>query len=196
MRKVFLLGIAIVLLYSNLFAEGESSSQNLDVPSKKNFIGFGTGINSDTGIFGAIVNIGMSEKSMIGFGAGIGAWGFKTGVNLQFHPKGYYKHFFKVGVSMASGISEISLPMETVEYGDDDVSMKFNPVYNANLTFGYNFKLGRAARLFLEGGFALNLTDNAYEVLDDVELSSDSKAAMDFQTPGGFRLAIGIDFGI
>lgn len=48
----------------------------------------------------------------------------------------------------------------------------------------------------LECYCVFNLTEDAYEVLDEVELISDSKTAMNIQTHGGVRLAIGIDFGI
>jgi hypothetical protein len=196
MRKVIVLIFASILLVSNLNAQEAVATEQMAIPAKKNFLGFGTGVNSDTGIFGAMATFGLSEKAMFGIAGGIGGWGYKAGANFQFHPRGYYKHFFKVGLSVASGISEISLPLETVEYGETDVDLQLNSVFNANLSLGYNFKIGRAARLFLEGGFAINLTDDVYEVLDDVELTSDSKSVMDFQTPGGIRLALGIDFGL
>ncbi|PLX17218.1 MAG: hypothetical protein C0599_13925 [Salinivirgaceae bacterium] len=196
MRKLLLFAFAAVLFSSNVIAQQSISTKPTLAPAKKNFIGLGTGINADTGFFGAVLNFGLSEKSMLGLAGGIGGWGFKAATNMQFHPKGYYKHFFKVGVSVASGISEITLPMETVEYGDTDVSMRYNPVYNANLSIGYNFKLGNSGRLYIEGGYAITLTEDAYEVLDDVELTSDTKSILDMQTPGGIRLALGIDFGI
>lgn len=190
MKKTILL-IILPLIFTTLTIAQEETA-----PSKRVFLGIGTGVNSDTGIFGVVGNFGVSDKIMLGVGGGVGGWGGKVGASIQFHPKGYYKHFFKLGVSRASGIDEITITTETIENGSTDVTMKYNPVVNANVSFGYNFKVGKSSRFFMEGGFALNLTENPYEIEGNLELTEEGEQFMQILVPGGLRFALGFDFGL
>ena len=99
----------------------------------------------------------------------------------------------------AAGAQNIDLPLQTEQSGEktEDVTVDLYRANNLALAVGYDFRLFRVARINLELGYSIPFNSKLYKVKDpDVELTDDSKLLMDFMTPGGLVIGLGLTFGI
>jgi len=118
-------------------------------------------------------------------------------INLQFHDKGLYKMYYKIGYSQNSGLEDFEPEMELINGSTDYVMMDLKPVGNLILAAGYAWKVGQRNKFYVEAGYAVPLTGDYYELHDDnVALSSTSKQALKILRPGGLIVALGINFAL
>jgi len=176
------------------YIENDSKPDSL-VYNPRFFLGLGSGINNYTGFLGVSGEFVISPKSTFFIVAGTGGWGSKIGGGFALYPKGApFKSCFSGGISLATGISEYELQLETVNYIDPiPVVMKLKPAPTLNLMYSYNFRLKKKSKFVLKTGLAIALVNEPYSILyTDDKLTDTSKAIMKILQPGG--LIIGMDF--
>lgn len=95
----------------------------------------------------------------------------------------------------ATGLEDFETEMELSNGSDKQIMMDLKPVSNIFFTIGHSWNTGQSNRLYLEGGYAVALTNDYYEVKNGDILSDDSEAVMGILRPGGIIIAFGFEFG-
>ncbi|MCF8370704.1 MAG: hypothetical protein K9H64_03710 [Bacteroidales bacterium] len=161
------------------------------------FIGLGLGLN-EYGL-GGCMEIPIVDRLSIYGNAGLGGWGWKLGAGISFYPsKTPYKSSFGIGYASASGLKdfETELPVEPNDQ-NKKVTLDLNRVGTINLVYSYNFHLGRKSKFVLSTGYAIPVTNNAYELKSTgVILSETAKQALVIIQPGGLILGFKFLFGV
>lgn len=182
-------------------------SQTYDYPERKidptefvpgGYLGLSTGINNFNGMLGINGELKIVKNLTAAGGAGIGGWGYKFAAAIRYYihyPKGWC---FGLGYSSATGVKGFEAELETSYPGGDQiVLLNLNRANNLNLTGGYQWRLGKRFRLGLEIGYAFPLQDQAWEVVsENVVLSDTSEQVMNILTPGGLIIGFGFSVGI
>ncbi len=209
MKKPAITGILILFIFAAIAGENTSIaeiSENTstdatimdEVAMPASYIGLSSGIN-----FGGMVAItgdfGLSQKTSIAPSLGLGAWGYKLGLDFRFYRTQSVGRFFSLGIGRSTGLPEpleIEAATTRVSSGEE-VSIKYDPVNNLNLGMGYAWKIGTRSRFVLDFGYAIKITPgDGYEVLSGETLNDASKMAMSWLRPGGLRLGLGIHLGL
>lgn len=199
--KVFMtLGILVFLslpVYSQAYEYPERTTSPLEfVPNS--YLGLSTGINNFNGMLGINGEIKIIRNFTIAGGAGIGGWGYKFAGALRYYihyPKGFY---FALGYSTATGLQGFEAELETTRPGGNQmVELNLNRANNLNISASYQWRLGKRFRLGLEFGYSFPLQDDAWElVTENVVLSDTSEQVMDILTPGGLIIGFGFSVGL
>lgn len=192
MRKILIAVIATLCISMSINAQSFKDKPVV-------FIGFSTGINNQIGLIGPQLGCSVSDNFMVEGGVGLGSWGYKSTVNVQCHRDALNGIFCKLGYAHSTGLPDFETEMELDNGDKEDVMMDLNPSDNLNLTVGNSWQIGGKNRFYLEGGYAIKLTDplDAYELHDDqIELSSTSEMVMNMLQPGGLIIALGFSFGL
>ena len=75
--------------------------------------------------------------------------------------------------------------------------LDLNQVGTVNLIYSYNFQLGKSSKFVFSAGYAIPVTDKAYELKTiGMTLTETSKEVIDLMQPGGVILGIKILFGV
>lgn len=196
-KRIFLVGGLFFILQSGSLLYGQQVDYEAEQPPMPGaYIGGGLGIN-DYG-FGVNLEVPVAKHLSIAGNVGLGGWGYKYGASLNFYPIDIVRgNEFSIGLSGASGLMNFVTEMETEP--DDvvyNVSLDLNKVCTLNMMYTYNLKIGRRNKLAFSGGYAICLTDNTYEVNDDIILNDTSKQLMEIMQPGGVILGVKFMFGL
>lgn len=200
MKNAFVSLLFIFLAASTAQGQDQTNpfiqAENETITASKLYLGVSTGVNNLGGLIGVQLEIAATPKLLIGIGAGLGNWGYKLGFNAHYYPKGVKGVFFKGGFLRATGLTNFETEMELSDGRNSDVVMDLKPVDNVFVTIGHSWKVGRKNRFYIEGGYAIALTTDYYEVTSGETLSEDSKSMMQILRPGGLIAALGFEFGM
>jgi hypothetical protein len=160
------------------------------------YVGLSTGINNFNGMVGGFLELHPANKITLAGGLGLGFWGYKATGGLRYY-KNYPKGIYYCGsFSVHSGLKDFEFVQDDNYGNTQTIFIDLNPVYTANLTIGYQLGLWEnLVRINFEGGYAIALTTDYYEVKSGGQLTETSKQAFDLMTPGGIVLGIGASFG-
>lgn len=199
MKKLFsFLVFACLFVPSSLMAqEILKSDPDMMGPMPRVFIGFSTGINAASGLFGIDFEPVLTENISVRLTGGVGGWGLKYGGSVNyFFDQVNSGSSISGGVSIAHGVDNISPELETVNFGEIEVPMNFNKVPTLNLLYNYNMTLGKKGKFVIGAGYALRLNSDPYEIRNSVTLTDTSERVMRLLTPGGLLLELRLAFGI
>lgn len=196
LATVMMLFAFLLFFNESMYAQQESwTSLRSKTPST--FIGIGLGIN-DYGL-GGCIEIPIVEKLSLYGNAGIGGWGWKLGAGISFYPsKSPYGSSFSIGYASASGLKDFETALAVEPNNQNElVTLNLNRVETLNLVYSYNFQLGKKSKFALSAGYAIPVTNNAYDIITTgVTLTETSKQVMDILQPGGLILGFKFLFGI
>jgi len=161
------------------------------------FLGTGTGINNFNALLGIFVEGNVVHNFTLAGGFGIGDWGYKAAVAARYYRHYPYKVFYGLGFSSASGIRNIELELYTEPSGEAElVELNLRRANALNLTLGYQFKVFKKSRIYLEFGYGIRLQRTPYEVVTpNVQLDEISIQTLDMMVPGGFIFGVGFSRG-
>lgn len=158
----------------------------------------GTGVNNNYGLIGLVFDVPVQKYFSIEGGGGISTWGTKIGLSGKYYMKEYERGWaFGFGLTYSSGRKTVTTNMETI-YGNENVTIDFNPQTNLFLAAYHYWNLGkRRNRFYLEGGWSAALSggDKFKQVAGD-PLSDNSTRALNFIAPGGLIVGVGFSFAI
>ncbi len=199
MRKIIALCFAFILV-NYAFSQPtliEPYSKDYD-ETPKLFFGLSSGINNSVGVLGLQMDAVIDKNMVLGVGIGLSSWGYKMAAYFQSYSGSPYKFYGKGGLSWNSGLPDFEVELELKNGDMQDVMMDLNPVTNGILALGYAWKVGRRNKIYLEGGYAINLKNKDYYTLidDSVELSSTSERVLRVLRPGGLIISLGFNFAI
>ncbi len=200
MKRIILL-VLILSLSQAQYAQTEepeyTSGVKINGCKKLNF-GVTSGINY-TGL--VALQIEYIDQSKLGFDVnlGLGGWGYRVGANAKY----YFKECglgwsLGAGVFRCSGLNDFEIEMEVEQPQSpattEMVTMNLFPVNTLNLFAARYWGLGTRARFHLAFGISAKLTNTAYKVTSDHQLTAISKQVMNITTPGGGLLGLGFSF--
>ncbi len=188
MQKIVISLTAALALSISGFAQAEC---------QKTYFGFGSGLESPSGMIGLTVEAAVGKQIAIDGAVGVSGWGFRYTGGLKYYAKECYRGYaLGVAWSRSSGIPEIELEMEVDGGQTEPVTMQYFPQDNIQFS-GYRYwPIKQRARFHLQAGYSLNISQRNYQVLSDNPLSQFSKDVMKITIPGGLMLAAGFSFGI
>lgn len=168
------------------------------VPCSRVYLGFSTGMNNSVGFIGPQIDVAITEHWSVGTGIGLSTWG-----NKMFLEGRYYFGKCNRGWAIASGFTYsvgnqgLNLPGVKTVYGEENVVIDQHPQYNAMLSAGYFFNLGRTKRnrFHIQAGYSQPFGSKG-EFDSDTPLSPEGEDQVHFLAPGGFMFGIGFSFGI
>ena len=111
MRKIAL--IAAIIAFSLQAYTQDFNSR------PKVYMGFSTGINNMVGIIGPHIDLALTDQLMLEGGFGLGSWGYKSTVNMQYHKDAHRGLFCKVGYSNSTGLPNFETKLE-LDNGDEE----------------------------------------------------------------------------
>lgn len=195
-----LIAFIIFFLASGTLVAQERIKVIQSEPLPSLLLGFGTGINHYTGLFGLGIEAPIFSSFSLFANAGIGSWGTKFGGGLRYyrHPD-LYGSAFALGYSQSSGLKDFEYELEVENPKRDmDVLLDLEPVGCLAFDYSYNLKMGHKSKISLHAGYALDLGEGDKYVLrtPGVELSSNSKDLLWLIQPGGLLLGINLMFGL
>ncbi len=167
-------------------------------PMPSAFIGVNNGINNMAGLIGVNLAAPILNPVVVEVSGGIGLWGFKTAVDVQVYlPKKYpFGGYFKAGYSRSSGYKDYFIEDSIPSGGTQTVHLELKRVDNLFFTVGWALRVPRKHKIYLEMGYALNLTPNYYRVVTpNVVLSDDTEFLIGVMKPSGIIIGLGFSFG-
>jgi len=193
----------IVLLISAFMgiagqAYGQSVATMDNIDFRKNaYLGLGTGINSYTGLFGARLEVPLTDRLHIFGSAGLGSWGYKVGAGMSYNLRNsLYGPAMSIGYASASGLADFETSLETTTSKSETVTLDLKQVGNILIMYSYQWKIGKSNKISLGTGYAAKLTTVSYEVKSNHTLSSTSRQAMEIMAPGGLVVSFAFLFGL
>jgi hypothetical protein len=191
----FILLIALLTPFALQAQEVLHDTRDLRNVNPRVFLGFSTGINNYSGLVGIDVEPVLTDE--ISVRLTLGGWGFKYGgaVNYFFSQVNQGSSL-SLGLSFANGIDHFNPELETVDFGNIPVPMRFDRVGTLNFLYNYNIRIGRKGKFVLGGGYAVPLNSDPYTIKNSVQLTSTSETIMNWMVPGGLMLELRLAFGI
>lgn len=185
-----LITLVFILLTVNAFGYGNRSS------CPKFYLGPSLGINNPAGFVGVAFDVPVTSQFSLGTGVGLSTWGIKTYGEGRFYFRECNRGWaFGTGVTYNTGIENIPIDLTTTT-GNQNVTVTLDPAANVFLNAYHFFNLGSRHRFYLQLGYSYALDYMPYTVQGGEILNSDSKAAMDFISPGGISFGFGFSFGL
>jgi hypothetical protein len=164
---------------------------------QKTYLGFGSGLESPTGMIGFTAEGAIGKQFAIDGAIGISGWGFRYTGGIKYYTKECYRGLaLGMAWSRSSGLPEIELDMEVDGGQTETVTMEYFPQDNVQLSVYRYWPIKQRARFHLQAGYSINVSPKNYKVLSDHQLSQFSKDVMKITIPGGLILAAGFSFGI
>jgi hypothetical protein len=164
------------------------------VKTRPFYFGFGLGIN-DYGI-GINLEAPLSQSTSVNGNVGIGGWGFKFGGSINFYPSDNNHNEFSLGYSYASGLKNFNTELTVEPYGNQQtVNFDLYGVSSINVTYTYNINVGRSSKVAISGGYAICLTEDAYDITNSMVLDETSKLVMNMMKPGGLIIGVKLMIG-
>lgn len=194
MRKLLLL-VSFIFVSLNVLAQSDQGFYNAYSQRPPVFMGFATGLNNFTGLFGVSAELGLDDRFSGYMGLGMGSWGYKASVGAKYYfwayPEGWA---LNIGLSRSSGIASLDVEVNTVPY-----PMRLKPSNTMNISMVKHWPVGYTgrSRFHVEFGYGLKLSHRPYEVLDSSKsMTQELHYLMDILQPGGLMLGIGFSFAI
>jgi hypothetical protein len=190
-------GLMIILFFAVFYSmKAQSNSYSKSDSLPRFYLGFGTGINSYTGMLGLSYNFRIHNKLFVQGGLGLGGWGTKVTIGLRYdmaYQKGWS---YGVGFSSCSGAKDFKENLELQSGAKQDVTLDYLRANTLNLKATYNWKLGKNSNFYLDFGYAIPLQSSPWRIKDGSVLSSTSKSVLDLVSPGGLLFGLGFAFGL
>lgn len=164
------------------------------------YLGVGTGLYTYSGLLGMEMELPLAPRVSLFGAAGLGGWGFKAGAGVQFYiTRAQFGSAFGVGFCNAFGSTGVETELE-LQGGTGPQAVVLN-TYNAptlNLTYHYNFHLGKKSKFVLGTGYAIALVDKPYDVVSpqNAMLTPESETVMQIVQPGGLMISLKFLFGV
>lgn len=188
MRHISLLIAAVVAF--TIAGKAQSECQ-------KTYLGFGTGLESPTGMIGITLESAIGKQFAVAAAVGLSGWGPRYTGGFRYYLKECYRGFaFGIDWSRSAGISEIDLEMEVEGGQTETVTLGYLPQDNIQLSAYKFWPIKQRTRFHLQAGYSVNLSSGHYNVLSEHRLSPFSKDVMKITIPGGLMLAAGFSFGL
>lgn len=191
------IALAIVMICS--FSKVQSQVEGRKVTYTPSvYVGIGGGIN-EMGLLGFAAELPVSGKTSLGGSLGLGGWGYKTRINLNYYPKGMgIKSCWSLAYGRALGMRNFETELSTEPSNEaETLILDLKPAGTIDFVYSYNIKVGYSSRLVLSAGYAFSTNKNAYKVLDRTkELDQVSKSTLNILQPGGLMLGLKFMFGI
>jgi len=195
----------IVLLAGTLFCiqsrdplYGQQNAVDFNKPILPSvYLGLGLEVNNYG--FGFGLEVPVSGNVSITGNAGIGGWGTKIGVSINYYFTDITgKSQLSLGYSRASGLKDFSTELY-VEPNDtkQTVKLDLNVIQTINLIYTYNLRIGKSCKTGFSGGYAIPLTKTPYAIkTQGITLTSSSDQVLKMMEPGGLIIGIKFMFGI
>lgn len=194
--KVVILFVVISALAQHSNAQSMATAENIDY-RKSAYLGFGTGLNSYTGLFGLRLEVPMTDRFHIFGSAGLGSWGYKIGGGISYNlRKSLYGPALSIGYTSATGLADFETSLETTADKMETVTLDLKPVGNILIMYTYQWKVGKANKISLGAGYAASHNTDNYEVTSNHTLTSTSRQVMQMMAPGGLVVSITFVFGM
>ena len=163
------------------------------------FIAVSTGLNNNTGIIGATIDVPVSPHFSVEGGAGIGSWGEKLYVGGKYFLKPCHLGWaFGTGITYSTGLKDFNENMETIDGDTEPVELQLNPQANLLLAAYRYWNLGKGrSRFYIELGYSIPLmgTDR-FDQIAGTPIDDNSVHTLNLISPGGLIAAIGFSFGV
>lgn len=186
----------LAFIQGSIHAQPDFQTEEIN-QSASIYIGPGLGLN-DFGL-GACLEVPIVEMLSAYGNIGLGGWGWKYGIGISIYPsKIPFKSAISLGYASASGLLDFTteLPVEPDDRMEE-VTLDLYRVGTVNLIYSYNFHLGRKSKFSISAGYAISVTDDAYELkTTGLTLSDMSEQVLDIVQPGGLILGFKFLFGI
>jgi hypothetical protein len=203
--KQFLL--SLILTYAFFSANAQDTSRFSAPPPKTplptDYIGVGTGINSNVGIVGITYEHIFKEHIGTYVNLGIGGWGAKMGIGGRLYFRDALSGAVGINYSYVGGAKGVKSSLDVVENGktvNKEIEFDAHPVNTLNISYLKFWRMGKRSRFNLELGYsvALNGKSEANYTLKTpgVILTETSTKALNFTQPGGLIIAVGFTFGL
>ncbi len=187
---------SIVVIAGQANAQSMASVENIDF-RKSAYLGFGTGLNSYTGLLGVRLEVPLTDRFHIFGSAGLGSWGYKIGGGISYNlRKSLYGPALSIGYTSATGLPDFETSLETTANEMETVTLDLKPVGNMVIMYSYQWKVGKANKISLGGGYAASFESNTYDVISNHTLSSTSQQVMKMMAPGGLVVSATFVFGM
>lgn len=183
--------ILIIVVFTILTVNSLTAQNYLSTEKKSVYFGIGLGIN-DSGL-GLGIEVPISNKFSGFVNLGIGGWGYKYGFGAIFYTnQAPYGSAFSLGYSVATGLKGFETELYTEPFDESEmVKLDLNNVGTINIIYSYSWTLGRKGKFSLYTGYAIPVTNNAYEVKSTgIELNEDSEQILEIMQPGGLILGL------
>jgi hypothetical protein len=193
-KLLFLVFFLLLLVPSKAQTKRFSKDANKPKPLANIYLGLGTGINNYSGLFGLEAEIPVLPKLSILGTVGVGGWGYKAGVGVQYYlTRPQFGGAFSAGFSNAFGATGIDLELES---GDSKTMTLFN-AGTINIAYAYHFHLGQRSKFVLGAGWAIPTVNSPWEVISPPgsELNPDEVQLLEILQPGGLLLSMKLLFG-
>lgn len=185
--------IVAILITINIQAQTNTFQTNEPKPGF--YLGIGTGLESFSGIIGITGDFRAKNNFFLRAGAGIGSWGGKLSVGIRNESKYGNSIGYGIYLSRVTGLNDFTTSLATTS-GTQDVKLELLPGFTLNPTISYKWLIHNLHRFFIEGGYAIPLQTDPWNVKDGSELTEDSKSVLRIMSPGGFSLGVGIQFAL
>lgn len=200
MRKIIIL-LLLSFIAFNSFAQHTGDS-NKGFKNGKNarrggcpkvYITVSSGLNNNTGIFGASIDVPVTKSISIEGGAGYSTWGIKSTIGAKYYFKPCHRGWaIGAGITHSTGLNNFEDNLET-EYGYEDVVLNLHPLTNIYVGVYHFWNIGRKGhRFYTMLGWSIPLSNDFYDEPIGDPLSSASDEAIKLIAPGGL---IGIIVG-
>jgi hypothetical protein len=163
------------------------------------FINVSTGINNNTGLIGASVEVPVVKHLTVEGGFGISSWGSKLTASVRYYLKNNFKGWaFGAGLTHNSGLKNFQDNLETVYGTTESVTLDLHPRTNVFAAAYKYWRLGkRANRVYLELGYSVSVSGgNKFDQTSGTPISSNSENVINIISPGGPIVGFGFSFGI
>lgn len=201
--RIFVLSLLVSLLAFSAHSQDDFFTPK-PIPTEENpltcpklFLGVSTGINSNPGFLGCNLEFGVAKKISVGGGAGLSAWGYKGYLEGKYYFHECYKGgAIGIGLTRASGITEIQFEDETAAGVKQNVELQLLPQTNLAIQGYHYFKMGKRHRFYLNYGYSFEVTTRKYKVIGPNMPSKTLINAVDLIAPSGVIFGLGFSFGL
>lgn len=195
MKKISLLFLGLALSAGVM---AQDSTKRSHGPCRKLYLDMSTGLNNNAGMLGLGLDAQVADKFTLNGGVGLlSTWGYKAyfGGKLFFNDchKGWA---LGAGMTYSTGISEMTLNVETVSYGKQDVMFDLRPQPNVYASAFKYWSVGRKQnRFYLQLGLSLPTNHEKFRQLNGPEITTTSASAIKLLAPGGIIVGTGFSIG-
>lgn len=197
MKKFLIPFLLLFLIAKENRAQDYSTYNHGELPGS--YLGFGGGINSQSGIIGIRLDKRISPSTLLSFNAGVGSWGPKISIGGIFLAKSENGFCPFISLSRCMGSDEVTMNLKTVSgtfTSNKDVRLYLKAATLINLGGQYQWLSARGNRTVLEFGYSFPIVEGSYSVLDPVFLAKESSDALAVLRPGGMMLGLAYQFGL
>jgi len=197
-KKISIIASLLFFMMLTASAQETNNEESTDALSfSKTGISISTGINNSVGMFGIGLYHTIMENTIIELSTEFGTWGTIGSVQAQYYLPRATDLYIRGTFKRSGGGREIPIELELSDMSTQEVRLNFYPIANGQITFGKSWVIANKHRFYFEGGYSyfFGAAEDKYRVVDNVEISNNSKKALSMIMPGGVILAIGFTIG-